>query len=67
MRNSVTLSTPRYLVYRLISEGAPLGWQESAYLRHHRLIEVDDQGIGINHPIRIDPELGIIVDRSNSN
>jgi CRISPR-associated endonuclease/helicase Cas3 len=65
LRNSVTLSGYGIVKATLALDGPP-GWRKSPFIRHHRLVEIDDQGTGEIEPyrIRVDPELGIIVEKT---
>lgn len=60
---SVTLSDRRVL-WRLIREEVPSGWQQSPLLRQARLVELSsDGGKEIHgHLLRLDPELGVRID-----
>lgn len=62
LRRSVTLTDKR-VVFTLLKEAVPRGWQKSALLRNHRPIILDDSGsaaIG-KYTVRLDRELGLII------
>ena len=62
LRFSVPVSDQR--AYRALTSAlSPPGWSESALLRHHKLLEVDEGGCGRCQEIdfRLDDELGLII------
>ena len=65
LRRAVTLSDRR-IVHHLLRQSALKGWTNSALLRHHRLIILDQQGraaIGASgHAIVLHDELGVLVE-----
>ncbi len=64
LRRSVTISDRRVL-YSLLREEVPAGWQKSPLLRNLRLVVLSaDGGKQIEgHTLRLDPELGVLIDR----
>jgi len=57
----------RGCVGELVAEEAPSGWQRSALLRHHRALVFRDgmRRLG-NCLLRLDPELGLVIDMNPS-
>jgi CRISPR-associated endonuclease/helicase Cas3 len=64
LRHSVTLSN-RAVVWKMLRQEAPSVWQTSALLRHHRLIELDEQGYwrDSEYEIKLDGEIGIKISK----
>ncbi|MEW6211861.1 MAG: CRISPR-associated helicase Cas3' [Acidobacteriota bacterium] len=62
LRRSVNLNN-RAVVWKLLRQLAPEAWQRSALLRHHRLIELDENSCwkDSEHEIRLDAQLGVLI------
>jgi len=63
LQRSVSLSDRR-VVGPLLEQGAPAGWRESALLREHRAVLLGGDGrceVG-KHMLRLDPELGMVIE-----
>jgi CRISPR-associated endonuclease/helicase Cas3 len=60
---SVTLSDPR-IIHTLLHDSVPPGWRESALLQRCRavLLDVDARCEIGNHALRLDPELGVVIE-----
>ncbi|MGA9994154.1 MAG: CRISPR-associated helicase Cas3' [Pyrinomonadaceae bacterium] len=64
LQRSVNLAMRR-AVDVLLNEQPPTEWQETALLRHHRLIKLNENGeqqIG-DYLFRVHPELGVVIDK----
>jgi hypothetical protein len=56
----------RGVVQALLQQAPPAGWQRSPLLRQHRLLALDpsDHSAEIDgYRLRLDPELGVVVER----
>lgn len=69
LARSVTLTSPRGLVYRLLEAGfTPSGWQRSPHLRNARLVVLDAAGQAevAGYRVWLDPQVGICAERLGS-
>ncbi len=64
LEHSVNISN-RQIVFQLIAQGAEKSWQDNSWLRHHRLITLDenDQCVIGNYQFRLDQNLGIVISK----
>jgi hypothetical protein len=62
LQQSVSLSDRR-IVFTLLDDQPPSGWQRSAHLRQHRLLLIDQSGSGVvgNFKVTLDQEQGVRV------
>jgi CRISPR-associated endonuclease/helicase Cas3 len=69
LARSVTLTSPRGLVYRLLeADLTPSGWQRSPHLRNARLVVLDAAGQAevAGYRVWLDPQVGICAERRGS-
>lgn len=62
LRYSVGISN-KSVVFKFFAEGVPKGWQESALLRHHRVLKFDENRNceKFGHIFRLDEKLGLTI------
>lgn len=65
LRNSVSINS-RAVVFQLMAESVPSVWQKSALLRRCRLLILNDDGFAKlgNYQIRLDSDLGVVIEKS---
>jgi len=58
--------TRKSVVWNLIEQPAPPGWNRNALLRHHKLLALNTDGVAFigNHIVRLDCELGLVIDQA---
>jgi CRISPR-associated endonuclease/helicase Cas3 len=62
LENEVSTAHPGCFRF-FVGQRSPAAWRETAMLRHHRILRVNEKGnlIGGEVPVQIDPELGMII------
>ncbi len=66
LKNSIRISN-RYLFNQLIKMDPPRAWQGNHYLKHSRLLIFNkNECLFNNYSLRLDPEMGLIINYSNN-
>ena len=66
LRRAMTITDKR-VVFTLLNQPAPSGWKRTPALRHHRLLIFSEGNTAVGRYIlRLDPELGLIIDGDHS-